>query len=165
MAIQESVQKRTRLPEDKFVGRTHESELLSVRINRAIAGEGSICFVIGEAGVGKTRLVTESLERLSGEGIAVLQAHCDGNGLDRSFSVFVDLLRECLKRFGADYVGKTAGDQASRLAKIEPDAWRQPEGLFPTIDRAFRELGQCEAADESCVTIITNVDAPRLDNH
>jgi DNA-binding CsgD family transcriptional regulator/tetratricopeptide (TPR) repeat protein len=120
MEIQESFQTRTRLPEDKFVGRTHESELLSVRIDRAISGEGSICFVIGEAGVGKTRLVTESLERLSGEEIALLQAHCDGNGSDRSFSVFVELLRECLKRFGADYVGKTAGDHASRLAKIEP---------------------------------------------
>ena len=34
--------------------------------------------------------------------------------------MFTELLRECLTRFGADYIGKTGGDLASRLAKIEP---------------------------------------------
>ena len=47
-----------------FVARERELELLNGFLERALAGEGQVCFVTGEAGSGKTALVTEFARRV-----------------------------------------------------------------------------------------------------
>src|SRR6185436_15502687 len=47
--------------EVEFVGRDAEIMLLRQRITAAVAGEGSFVALLGDAGIGKTRLVTEAL--------------------------------------------------------------------------------------------------------
>lgn len=42
-----------------FVAREHELAQLQTFLDRALAGHGQVCFVTGEAGAGKTALVTE----------------------------------------------------------------------------------------------------------
>ncbi len=42
-----------------FVAREHELAQLDGFLDRALAGQGTVCFVVGEAGSGKTALVTE----------------------------------------------------------------------------------------------------------
>ncbi len=51
-------------PIPPLVGRESELAWLDAALAQAIAGQGSLCFVEGESGVGKTRLVTEWLTRL-----------------------------------------------------------------------------------------------------
>jgi hypothetical protein len=41
------------------VGRSHETEVLTEALTDALAGTGALVFVVGEAGIGKSRLVTE----------------------------------------------------------------------------------------------------------
>ena len=50
-----------------LVGREEESELLLGRWAMAKAGEGQVVLLSGEAGIGKSRLTAEFLERLAGE--------------------------------------------------------------------------------------------------
>ena len=40
-----------------FVARQQELERLNSLLNKSINGEGQICFVTGEAGIGKTALI------------------------------------------------------------------------------------------------------------
>ena len=49
-----------------FVGRADEMRLLWNRWKRASEGEGQVVFIVGEAGIGKSRLVRQFRERLAG---------------------------------------------------------------------------------------------------
>jgi adenylate cyclase len=48
---------------NKFVGRERELGLLQQFLHKASTGQGQVCFVTGEAGVGKSALVHEFVRR------------------------------------------------------------------------------------------------------
>jgi class 3 adenylate cyclase len=60
----------------RFVGRADEMETLELAFHRATEGDGQVVGVVGEAGVGKSRLCLEFVERCSAKGVPVNQAHC-----------------------------------------------------------------------------------------
>ena len=51
------------MAEPVFVARERELSQLEVFLDRALAGQGQVCFVTGEAGAGKTALITEFARR------------------------------------------------------------------------------------------------------
>jgi adenylate cyclase len=55
------------MAEQQFVARQQELEQLDRFLNRALAAQGLVCFVTGEAGSGKTALVTEFARRAQKE--------------------------------------------------------------------------------------------------
>ncbi len=59
-----------------FVGRREEIESLAALLRRAADGEPGFAIVAGEAGVGKTRLVTELAGQAADSGFTVLAGHC-----------------------------------------------------------------------------------------
>ncbi len=59
----------------RFVGRTAEMAALEAALARALAGDGQVVGVVGEAGVGKSRLCHEFLERCRARGITSYGAH------------------------------------------------------------------------------------------
>jgi class 3 adenylate cyclase/tetratricopeptide (TPR) repeat protein len=67
----------TRLP---FVGRESELTRLLGLLSQAAAGRGGLTFVVGEPGIGKTRLAEELAEAARRDGVEVLWGHClDGD--------------------------------------------------------------------------------------
>jgi class 3 adenylate cyclase/tetratricopeptide (TPR) repeat protein len=72
-----------------LVGREDESELLLRRWSRAKTGEGQVVLLSGEAGIGKSRLTTELLERLSGEPCTRLRYFCSPQHQDSALYPFV----------------------------------------------------------------------------
>jgi class 3 adenylate cyclase/tetratricopeptide (TPR) repeat protein len=77
----------------KLVGREPELAALGEALSALEAGRGSIAQLIAEAGVGKSRLVTE-LEALAGErGIAWLEGRSLSTGRNLAYHPFADLLR------------------------------------------------------------------------
>ena len=68
--------------EAKFVGRENELRLLKYGIEQANEGRGSILFITGEAGVGKTRLV----EELGGQELGVDTVQYAGPGAATGFN-------------------------------------------------------------------------------
>ncbi|MBI4999926.1 MAG: tetratricopeptide repeat protein [Euryarchaeota archaeon] len=60
----------------EFIDRTKELALLKERVDAAAAGKGSLTFVEGEAGVGKTRIVAEAGRHASAKGFKFLTGRC-----------------------------------------------------------------------------------------
>ena len=65
-----------------LVGRDEETELLLRRWSRAKAGEGQVVLLSGEAGIGKSRLAAEFLQRLAGEPYQRLRYFCSPQHTD-----------------------------------------------------------------------------------
>ena len=59
-----------------FIGREDELARLTRVLDRAIAGEGRAVLVAGDAGVGKTRVLTEAAAHATEAGTTVVTGHC-----------------------------------------------------------------------------------------
>jgi predicted ATPase len=88
-----------------FVGRARELAALDEALEQADGGASAVLLVGGEAGVGKTRLVTEFTARQAGPGTRVLVGGCvpfaDG-GLP--FAPAVEALRDLAVQLGVEQV-------------------------------------------------------------
>jgi predicted ATPase len=94
-----------------FVGRERELGSLVDAFERARAGSGQVAFIVGEAGIGKSRLLLE-LRRRVADGAAWQEGHCLSFGKAMAFHPLVDLLQ---RQFGVE-----EGDaEAAIAAKIE----------------------------------------------
>ena len=63
-----------------FVGRELEMERLRQKLARALEGEAQVVSLVGEAGVGKSRLCFEFLEQCRASGIRVAEGHAVSHG-------------------------------------------------------------------------------------
>jgi len=59
-----------------LVGRDAEVARLRAAIERAVGGQPATVLIAGEAGIGKTRLVTEALRHAAGLGAVALVRGC-----------------------------------------------------------------------------------------
>jgi class 3 adenylate cyclase/tetratricopeptide (TPR) repeat protein len=75
-----------------FVGRARELDLLLDAFERARAGHGQVAFLVGDAGIGKSRLLLE-LRRRAGDEAVWHEGHCLSFGKAMTFHPLVDLLR------------------------------------------------------------------------
>ena len=94
-----------------FVGRERELTRLLDAFEQARAGEGQAVFLVGEAGIGKSRLLIE-LRRRVGDRAAWQEGHCLSFGSAMAFHPLLDLVR---RRFGIE----ETDDEAAIGAKIE----------------------------------------------
>ena len=82
-------------PEDRelahFLGRRAELELLLDRFERAVAGRGQAVQLVGDPGIGKSRLLRELRRRLAGRAIWTL-GNADPVRRGRAFGPIVDLV-------------------------------------------------------------------------
>ena len=59
-----------------LIGRAADLEVLQLRIDQAKEGKGQTILLSGEAGVGKSRLVTEAKTYALSQGFLLLQGNC-----------------------------------------------------------------------------------------
>ncbi|GAA2785500.1 ATP-binding protein [Nonomuraea dietziae] len=60
----------------ELIGREHPAELLRAEISRVTGSHGGLVLVTGEAGIGKTTLVTSAAEQARRQGALVLSGSC-----------------------------------------------------------------------------------------
>jgi DNA-binding CsgD family transcriptional regulator/tetratricopeptide (TPR) repeat protein len=110
-----------RVQSPTFVGRVEELQTLEAARGRAANGEPAVVLVGGEAGVGKTRLVTELTARCAADGMRVLYGGCvpvGGDGLP--YAPIVEALRALPDDLGVDAVRELAGLSWRELARLLP---------------------------------------------
>ena len=77
----------------RFVGRQTELPALHAALAQAGAGHGQIVAVVGEAGVGKSRLVDEFVQAAHAQGWLVLDSAAVSYGQATPYFPVLDLLR------------------------------------------------------------------------
>jgi DNA-binding NtrC family response regulator/tetratricopeptide (TPR) repeat protein len=77
----------------RFVGRADELGFLASQLAAAMRGLGHVVGIVGEPGIGKSRLLAEFRQRLSPERVAYLEAHCLSYGSAIPYLPLIDLLR------------------------------------------------------------------------
>src|SRR5262249_1867427 len=81
----------------RFVGREAEFDVLQKALERAGEGHGQLVAVVGEAGVGKSRLVYEFTHSQRSEAWLLLDASSVSYGKTTSYQPIIDLLRSYFK--------------------------------------------------------------------
>ena len=77
-----------------FVGRGAEMARLKELTGRVLGGQGQVVSIVGEAGVGKSRLVDELLAHAGGVGMQVLHGECVSYGSTIPYLPWIAVLRE-----------------------------------------------------------------------
>jgi predicted ATPase len=95
-----------------FVGREPELTLLQERWAEVQAGRGQVVFLVGEAGIGKSRLLLEFQRRLADEPVTWLTGRCISYGKEMAYLPIIDLLKH-------NFQAEEGDDDATSSAKIE----------------------------------------------
>ncbi|MGO9509714.1 MAG: ATP-binding protein [Mycobacterium sp.] len=93
---------RSDVSESTLVGRGWEVGALAAMLDRSIGGRGSVVGVSGPAGIGKTRLVRETVQLAQSRGVSVVYAFCESHATDIPFRVISRLLRAVTQVSGLD---------------------------------------------------------------
>ncbi|HOO44617.1 MAG TPA: adenylate/guanylate cyclase domain-containing protein [Deltaproteobacteria bacterium] len=76
-----------------MVGRDTELNRLELQVMKVVNGEGSIVNVIGEAGIGKSRLIAELKNREATKRVTVLEGRTISMGENLGYHLIIDLLK------------------------------------------------------------------------
>ncbi|HET9288766.1 MAG TPA: adenylate/guanylate cyclase domain-containing protein [Gaiella sp.] len=117
-------------PRQHLVGRTAEAERLSTIARELASGRGQVLLVVGDAGIGKTRLV-EELHTMLGEEAAWLEGHCLSYGGLPTWP-FEEMLRRWLGIADEEPEIATRTRVRARLGAL----------LGPRLDDALAPLGR-----------------------
>ena len=77
----------------RLIGRETELTWLDGLLARSMESNGQVVGVVGEAGVGKSRLCLEFIQRCRARGVAVHEVHCPAHGATVPWLAIRDLLR------------------------------------------------------------------------
>lgn len=105
-----------------LVGRRTESDALSDALARVLAGERVSIAVGGEAGVGKSRLVGELLDRARDADARVLTGGCvelEGGGIP--LSPVIDMFRALAADVSEDELDELVGNARGELGRLVPE--------------------------------------------
>jgi predicted ATPase len=111
----------------QFIGRRAEVATLVALLHRAGEGEPGFAVVAGEAGIGKTRLVSELAGHAAEAGFTVLIGHCAELGAEGlPLAPLIDALRTLARTMApgdlADVLGRPRRGLGRLLPELDPDA-------------------------------------------
>jgi AAA ATPase domain/Bacterial regulatory proteins, luxR family len=108
---------------DTFVGRSNERDVLREWWRVAAAGNTIVLFVTGEAGMGKSRLVSEAAAEVHADGGRVLLGACYED-VDEPYGPFAQAILADGERIGPAEAQRRAGDDGEVLALLSTDLRR-----------------------------------------
>jgi len=112
-----------------FVGREDDLRSLMNRWERALDGEGQVALIIGEAGIGKSRLVQRFREQIAGAPHTWVEAAAGAFFQNTPFYAVTEMLRELLAWRGDE----SAEEQLTQLEARLGLAGLKPDEALPLI--------------------------------
>jgi len=133
------LQMSTRRGLSRFVGRDREIEEMKRALERAMGGRGQVVAAMGEAGLGKSRLIYE-FKVIAGGGCLALEAFSVSHGKASAYLPLIDLLRNYFEI-------ATEDDERKRREKITGKVLALDRTLEDTLTYLFSLMGVSDAAD------------------
>ena len=129
----------------RFVGRREELDLLRSRLTMAAGGHGQVVAVVGEAGVGKSRLIYELAAAQRLDGWRVLEATAVSYGQSMSYLPVIALLKGYFAIQDRDEPREVSEKVAGKLLTLDAALRPTLSGLLalldvPVDDAAWRAL-------------------------
>jgi serine/threonine protein kinase len=115
------------------IGRDTELKQLTVQLDEAFAGRGSLVLLGGEAGIGKTHLSSALLNAARARGAFTIQGSCYEMEGSPPYIPFIELLEQSASTLPSETFRYALGDDAPEVAKLMPEL-RQ---MFPDIPPAL----------------------------
>jgi len=125
----------------KFVGRKNSMTALNEALNRATLGSGQVVGVIGEAGVGKSRLIFELRRSVQRDTAYFLEGKCLHYGSTFAYLPVLDILKS--------YLEIKEGDPEILIKQKMNDKILQLDENLQTCLFPFQELLSLKVEDES----------------
>jgi hypothetical protein len=120
---------------EPLIGRDPELRRLTAALEGALAGSGRLVRIVGEPGIGKTRLASEAAEVAAARGARVAWGRCWESGGAPAFWPWTQVVRE----LGADDAPFTA-QAACSTAEAEQERFR----LFDSMARLLTEASRTD---------------------
>ena len=103
-----------------LVGRTWELNTVTALLDEAIGGAGCVVTIVGPPGIGKSRLVRETVASAAARGVPVFTTYCESHTTDIPFNVVARLMRATTGIDGLDDEQARARIRA-RLPHADPE--------------------------------------------
>jgi DNA-binding CsgD family transcriptional regulator len=118
----------------RLVGRDAEVGMLEAALTRALHGDGSSAVIVGEAGIGKTRLAQAVASAARDRQANVVWGRCyEGDGAP-AFWPWLQIVRGLLKQLDNATLAATLTSDASIVAQLVPEVRERLPGLAePTL--------------------------------
>jgi class 3 adenylate cyclase len=120
LAVQTRFEAAEKMGFTAFTGREHELTVLHSCLGNMLAGKGQFVTVVGEAGLGKSRLVYEFRHNLNRSEITVLQGRCQSYGTSIPFFPYINALRHGLNLHDEDTPAELHEKAISNVLTIDP---------------------------------------------
>jgi class 3 adenylate cyclase len=130
----------------RFVGRKNSLATLKEALEEALAGSGQVVAIVGEAGVGKSRLLLEFKNLLLQSEYAYLEGQCFHFGGSVSYLPFLDILRS--------YFDIKEGDREFTINQKMTDKITELDEKLESALRPFRELLSLKVEDEDFLELV-----------
>jgi predicted ATPase len=124
-----------------LVGRSQVISQVITELEKFLAGEGGVCALTGESGVGKTRLASEFASYAKRRGALSLWGRCSGMRLP-SFMPWIQIVRSSLQSSGDECLRAEMRDLTQALAHAVDYRDSERLDLFDRIAVALKELGR-----------------------
>jgi len=118
-----------------FIGRESELGQLRSGLDAAIAGHGGLFLLVGEPGIGKSRLADELMRQARARGADVLVGRCWEAGGAPAYWPWVQSLRAYIEESDPETLRSQLGAGAADMAQIVPEL----RALLPDLDEPSLE--------------------------
>ena len=126
----DTAKRPVRVKDGTFVGRERELDELVAGLDDACAGRGRLFLLVGEPGIGKTRLTDELVQQARTRQVRVLIGRCWEVGGAPPYWPWVQALREYVNAAARERLRAQLGPGAADLAVLLPDLLT----IFPELE-------------------------------
>lgn len=128
----------SKLTQTPFVGRVGEAAVLHKQLDEACGGRAGLSMLVGEPGIGKSRLAQEFSERANAEGVRVLWGRCYEGDWAPPFGPFLEAIKEYAGTVDREQLREDLGTAGSEIGRLVP-AVRERLPELPALPTPLRD--------------------------